>query len=94
MARAGLALIATIAAARGSRFDIDLPYAEGEWVGAGEPLVVGAGQVLDRNQLPGQLLDRAGALLGLQPSMSSATAATLMASKTHWPNGPSCWNQP
>ena len=27
-----------VAAARGTGFDIDLTYTEGEWVGAGEPL--------------------------------------------------------
>ncbi|HEX5078498.1 MAG TPA: nicotinate phosphoribosyltransferase [Geminicoccaceae bacterium] len=34
-----------MAAARGTRFEIDLPYAEGEWVGAGEPLMYVTGSL-------------------------------------------------
>src|SRR5579872_5128704 len=34
-----------VAAARGTKFDIELMYAEGEWVGAGEPLAYIAGSL-------------------------------------------------
>ena len=49
-----------VAAARGSRFDIDLPYAEGEWVGAGEPLAYISGSLLHLSDLETILLQKIG----------------------------------
>jgi nicotinate phosphoribosyltransferase len=38
-ARLAVDWIAAVAAARGTEFDIDLRYKEGDWVGAGEPMI-------------------------------------------------------
>jgi nicotinate phosphoribosyltransferase len=48
------------AAARGTRFDIDLKYAEGEWVGAGEPLAYIAGSLAQLSDLETILLQKIG----------------------------------
>jgi nicotinate phosphoribosyltransferase len=50
-----------IAAARGTRFDIELRYAEGEWVGAGEPLLYLGGSLAALVDLETLLLQKIGA---------------------------------
>jgi nicotinate phosphoribosyltransferase len=48
------------AAARGTRFDIDLMYPEGAWVGAGEPLVYITGSLVQLSDLETILLQKIG----------------------------------
>jgi nicotinate phosphoribosyltransferase len=48
------------ASARGTRFDIDLMYPEGDWVGAGEPLVYITGSLLHLSDLETILLQKIG----------------------------------
>jgi nicotinate phosphoribosyltransferase len=50
----------TMAAARGTRFDIDLNYAEGDWVGAGEPMVYLTGSLLHLVDLETLYLQKLG----------------------------------
>ena len=50
----------TAAAARDTKFDIDLMYAEGEWVGAGEPLAYIAGSLEQLSDLETILLQMIG----------------------------------
>jgi nicotinate phosphoribosyltransferase len=50
----------TVAAARDTSFDIDLMYAEGEWVGAGEPLAYVAGSLVQLSDLETILLQKIG----------------------------------
>jgi nicotinate phosphoribosyltransferase len=49
-----------VAAARATKFDIELMYAEGEWVGAGEPLVYITGSLEDLSDLETILLQKLG----------------------------------
>jgi nicotinate phosphoribosyltransferase len=49
-----------VGATRGARFDIDLLYAEGEWVGAGEPLAYIAGSMVQLSDLETILLQKIG----------------------------------
>jgi nicotinate phosphoribosyltransferase len=49
-----------VATARGTSFDIDLLYAEGEWVGAGEPLAYIAGSLTQLSDLETILLQNIG----------------------------------
>ncbi|MSO71464.1 MAG: nicotinate phosphoribosyltransferase [Alphaproteobacteria bacterium] len=50
-----------IAAARGTRFDIDLCYGEGEWVGAGEPMLYLSGSLASLVDLETLFLQKIGA---------------------------------
>jgi nicotinate phosphoribosyltransferase len=50
----------TVAAVRDTSFDIDLMYAEGEWVGAGEPLAYIAGSLVQLSDLETILLQKIG----------------------------------
>ena len=50
----------TAAAARDTRFDIDLMYPEGAWVGAGEPLAYIAGSLMHLSDLETILLQKIG----------------------------------
>ena len=50
-----------IAAARGTRFDIDLRYAEGRWVGAGEPIMYISGPFHELVDLETLYLQKLGA---------------------------------
>ena len=50
----------TVAAVRGTSFDIDLMYAEGDWVGAGEPLAYVAGSMVQLSDLETILLQKIG----------------------------------
>jgi nicotinate phosphoribosyltransferase len=50
----------TVAAVRGTSFDIDLMYAEGEWVGAGEPLAYVVGSLVQLSDLETILLQKIG----------------------------------
>jgi nicotinate phosphoribosyltransferase len=52
--------LVAVAAARGTGFDIDLPYAEGEWVGAGEPLAYISGSLEHLSDLETILLQKIG----------------------------------
>jgi nicotinate phosphoribosyltransferase len=49
-----------VAAARATAFDIDLTYAEGEWVGAGEPLAYISGSLMHLSDLETILLQKIG----------------------------------
>jgi nicotinate phosphoribosyltransferase len=49
-----------VAAARGTSVDIDLMYAEGEWVGAGEPLAYITGSLMHLSDLETILLQKLG----------------------------------
>jgi nicotinate phosphoribosyltransferase len=49
-----------VAAARGTVFDIDLTYAEGQWVGAGEPLAYISGSLMHLSDLETILLQKIG----------------------------------
>src|SRR3984885_12646392 len=49
-----------VAVARGTGFDIDLTYAEGEWVGAGEPLAYISGSLEHLSDLETILLQKIG----------------------------------
>jgi nicotinate phosphoribosyltransferase len=49
-----------VAAARGTGFDIDLTYAEGQWVGAGEPLAYISGSLEHLSDLETILLQKIG----------------------------------
>lgn len=51
----------TVAAARGVRFDIELMYAEGDWVGAGEPLLYITGSFFHLVDLETLYLQKLGA---------------------------------
>ena len=50
----------TAAASRGTRFDIELMYPEGAWVGAGEPLAYIAGSLMHLSDLETILLQKIG----------------------------------
>jgi nicotinate phosphoribosyltransferase len=50
----------TAAASRGTRFDIELTYPEGAWVGAGEPLAYIAGSLVHLSDLETILLQKIG----------------------------------
>jgi nicotinate phosphoribosyltransferase len=50
-----------VAAARGTKFQIDLRYKEGQWVGAGEPLVYLTGAMVDLVDLETLYLQKLGA---------------------------------
>jgi nicotinate phosphoribosyltransferase len=52
----------TVAAARDTTFDIDLMYPEGDWVGAGEPLVYITGSFVQLSDLETILLQKIGAV--------------------------------
>jgi nicotinate phosphoribosyltransferase len=49
-----------VAAARGTKFDIDLEHAEGAWVGAGEPIVYIAGSFVQLSDLETIFLQKVG----------------------------------
>jgi nicotinate phosphoribosyltransferase len=49
-----------VAAARGTKFDIDLEHAEGAWVGAGEPIVYIAGSFVQLSDLETIFLQKIG----------------------------------
>jgi nicotinate phosphoribosyltransferase len=53
--------IATVAAARGTEIGIDLMYREGEWVGAGEPIVYLTGSMIALSDMETLLLQKVGA---------------------------------
>ncbi len=53
--------LARAAAARGEEFDIDLKYPEGDWVGAGEPLVYITGSMAALSDMETILLQKIGA---------------------------------
>src|SRR5690242_5103459 len=50
----------TAAALRGTKFDIELMYEEGAWVGAGEPLVYITGSLVQLSDLETILLQQIG----------------------------------
>lgn len=50
----------TVAAARQTKFDIDLVYAEGTWVGAGEPLMYITGSLAQLSDLETIMLQKIG----------------------------------
>jgi nicotinate phosphoribosyltransferase len=50
----------TAAASRGTRFDIELTYPEGAWVGAGEPLAYLTGSLMHLSDLETILLQKIG----------------------------------
>jgi nicotinate phosphoribosyltransferase len=50
----------TVAAARGSRFDIELMYPEGAWIGAGEPVAYITGSLVHLSELETILLQKIG----------------------------------
>ncbi len=52
--------LATVAAARGTAFEVDLMYPEGSWVGAGEPLVYITGSLAMLSDLETLLLQKVG----------------------------------
>lgn len=52
--------LTTVAAARHTRFDIDLMFQEGEWVGAGEPIVYLTGSMAHLSDLETLLLQKIG----------------------------------
>jgi nicotinate phosphoribosyltransferase len=52
--------LATVAAARGTEFDIELMYPEGSWVGAGEPLVYITGSLALLSDLETLALQKIG----------------------------------
>jgi nicotinate phosphoribosyltransferase len=49
-----------VAAARGTGFDLDLKYPEGNWVGAGEPIVYISGSLMQLSDLETILLQKLG----------------------------------
>jgi len=51
-----------VAAARGTTFDIEVLHAEGEWVGAGEPLLYITGSYIHLTDLETLLLQKVGAV--------------------------------
>jgi nicotinate phosphoribosyltransferase len=53
--------IRTVAAARGQEIGIDLMYQEGEWVGAGEPIVYLTGSMIALSDMETLLLQKIGA---------------------------------
>jgi nicotinate phosphoribosyltransferase len=53
--------IATVAAARSTEIGIDLMYREGEWVGAGEPIVYLTGSMIALSDMETLLLQKVGA---------------------------------
>ena len=53
--------LATAADMRGEKFDIDLMYPEGDWVGAGEPLIYITGSMAALSDLETILLQKIGA---------------------------------
>lgn len=59
--RLACAWLTDAAAARGTSFDIELNFEEGEWVGAGEPLMYISGPFRDLVDLETLLLQRLGA---------------------------------
>ena len=59
--RLAVAWLEAIAAARGTTFDIDLNYREGDWVGAGEPLIYLTGSFHDVVDLETLYLQKLGA---------------------------------
>jgi nicotinate phosphoribosyltransferase len=54
--------LAEVAAARKTVFDIDLIHPEGEWVGAGEPMVYISGSMVELSDLETILLQKLGAV--------------------------------
>jgi nicotinate phosphoribosyltransferase len=64
----------TVAARRGTRFDIDLRYAEGRWVGAGEPIMYVAGSLEHLVDLETLLLQKLG-----PPCVAAYNAYTMCA---------------
>ena len=64
--------LAAVAAARGTRFDIDLRYAEGKWVGAGEPLLYITGPLQQLVDLETLYLQKIGA-----PCVAAYNAAAM-----------------
>jgi nicotinate phosphoribosyltransferase len=54
-------LLAASARARGTKFDLDLMYKEGEWVGAGEPIAYISGSLLHLVDLETLYLQKLGA---------------------------------
>jgi len=50
----------SVAAARGARFDIEVMYPEGTWVGAGEPLAYITGSLVQLSELETILLQKLG----------------------------------
>lgn len=50
----------TVAETRGTRFEIDLMYEEGKWVGAGEPLIYITGSLVQLSDLETILLQKIG----------------------------------
>jgi nicotinate phosphoribosyltransferase len=58
--RLALDFLEAAAAARGTRFDIDLRYAEGSWVGAGEPILYLSGSLYHLVDLETVLLQKLG----------------------------------
>ncbi|OIQ93829.1 nicotinate phosphoribosyltransferase [mine drainage metagenome] len=59
--RLAVAWLEAMAAARGQRFEIELVHAEGDWVGAGEPLLYITGSFLHLVDLETVLLQKLGA---------------------------------
>ena len=58
--RLALDWLAEVAVARGTKFEIDVTHAEGEWVGAGEPLLYVSGHFVDLADLETILLQKIG----------------------------------
>jgi nicotinate phosphoribosyltransferase len=52
--------LTAVAAARGTVFDVDLTYVEGQWVGAGEPLLYISGSLMHLSDLETILLQKIG----------------------------------
>jgi nicotinate phosphoribosyltransferase len=59
--RLAVAWLESVAAARGTHFDIELNYAEGDWVGAGEPLMFISGSFVHLVDLETIYLQKLGA---------------------------------
>jgi nicotinate phosphoribosyltransferase len=78
----------SVAAARGARFDVEVMYPEGTWVGAGEPLAYITGSLVHLSELETILLQKLGpasvaAHNAYQMSMALPSAAFLAMEARH-----------